>query len=589
MGHAITASRPLRYRRTPIEGFEACRVNGTPADCVALGTYNWEKIDAVLSGINLGSILGSSLWHSGTLVAAKQAALLGLRGIALSLLAGDQEPRFDLLKPWVTKVLELIFKEPDMRLVNVNFPERPTGICWTRHSIRQYDGKDQSGSDERSRQRYNDLMFPLRIRRASAACALLLALACTSGGGASAIGGDAEGWPRFRGPGGAGVFTATNVPASWASTNGAGIAWKVPTPAPGFNSPIIVGDRVFFSGGDAQKREVFCLELESGRTLWRRAITNVPGSPANPEVPESPGFTAPTMATDGKRLYAIFANGDCAALSLEGSVVWTKSFGALKNPYGYATSLATAGDRLIVQLDQGEADEEKSKLYALEGATGKVAWEQPRKVGSSWATPIVIEAAGRTQIITLAVPWVISYDAKDGAELWRVEGLNGEITPSPVFAGGLVLAVSPTEKLFAIRPDGRGDVTKTHVVWTSDEAIPDIASPVGNGDLVFLCNGSGQLTCLDGNSGRQLWEHDLEMECHASPSLAGGRVYVFGTKGAAVVVQAGKEFKELFRTQMPDGFHASPAFAPGRIILRGVTNIWCLAATNEPAGGAKPR
>ena len=161
MGHAITASRPLQYRRTPIKGFEAYRVNGTPADCVALGTYNWEKVDAVLSGINLGSNLGSSLWHSGTLAAAKQAALLGLRGVALSLPVGEEEPQFDILKPWVSKVLEMIFKEPDMRLVNVNFPERPTGICWTRQSIRQYDGKVVPAKDPMGRQHYWFTVTPI--------------------------------------------------------------------------------------------------------------------------------------------------------------------------------------------------------------------------------------------------------------------------------------------------------------------------------------------------------------------------------------------------------------------------------------------
>ncbi len=396
-------------------------------------------------------------------------------------------------------------------------------------------------------------------------------------------------WPRFRGAEG-GVSASSNVPGSWNVTTGTGISWKIPVPAFGFNSPIIWDDHVFFSGGNAEKREVFCLDAKSGRLLWRQAIENVPGSPPNPEVPESPGYAAPTMATDGARLYVIFANGDCAALTFDGKPVWSKSFGPLKNPYGYATSLATSGERLIVLLDQGEPDEGKSKLYALDGRTGKVVWETPRKVGSSWATPIVINAAGTTQIITLAVPWVISYDAANGSELWRVEGLAGEITPSPVFAGGLLYAVSPSEKLFAIRPDGHGDVTKTHVAWTAEDNIPDISSPVSNGDLLFTINGSGVLTCYDAKQGKKLWDHDFDMECHASPSIAGDRLYLLSVKGTAVVVEAGRQFKELFRSDMPDAFHASPAFGPDRIFLRGVTNIWCLGPElqKEPkAGGAK--
>ncbi len=332
---------------------------------------------------------------------------------------------------------------------------------------------------------------------------------------------------------------------------------------------------MFFSGGDAAKREVFCLDASTGRMLWRQPVV-VPDSPPGVEVPESPGYAASTMATDGRRLYVIFANGDCAALDFEGKVVWTKSFGAIKNPYGFATSLATSGDRLIVQLDQGEPDENKSRLYALDGRTGKVVWQTDRKVGASWATPIVIEAAGKTQIITLAVPWVISYDAADGSELWRVEGLIGEITPSPIFAGGLVYVVSPSEKLFAIRPDGHGDVTKTHVAWTADDNIPDISSPVSNGEFVFTINSSGQLTCFDAKQGKKIWDHDFDMECQTSPSIAGSRLYLFSTKGVAIAIEAGPQFKELFRTEMNDGFHASPAFTAPRIFLRGVTNIWCL-------------
>jgi 5'-nucleotidase len=140
MGHAITASRPLTYRRTPIGDFEAYRVNGTPADCVALGAYHWEKVDLVLSGINLGLNIGNSMWHSGTLAAAKQAALLGIRGIAFSTPATRTEPDFPSLAPFVEQVLKTLLAQPDAMLVNVNLPRQPQGIRWTRQSVRHYDG-----------------------------------------------------------------------------------------------------------------------------------------------------------------------------------------------------------------------------------------------------------------------------------------------------------------------------------------------------------------------------------------------------------------------------------------------------------------
>jgi outer membrane protein assembly factor BamB len=382
-------------------------------------------------------------------------------------------------------------------------------------------------------------------------------------------------WPRFRGADGSGLSFFTNAPAEWDVKTGAGIAWKVPVPAGGFSSPITWNDRVFLSGGDARRPEVFCFSAQTGEILWRQAVTNVPGSLANPpEVPESSGVAAATMATDGRRVYAFFANGDLAAFTLEGKLVWSKSFGALKNPYGHASSLATWQDRLIVQLDQGEAEEARSKLYALDGRSGQIVWQQPRKVPSSWATPIVFEAAGKAQVVTLAVPWAISYAVADGRELWRVECLNGEVLPSPVLGAGMLFVVSPSEKLLAIRTDGQGDVTKTHVVWTAEDNIPDITSPVSNGGLVFTLTSSGILTAFDAKDGKKQWEHDFEMEFHASPSLAANRLYLFSQRGTAIVIEAARQFRELFRTEMDDSFHASPAFVQGGIILRGMTNLW---------------
>jgi 5'-nucleotidase len=161
-GHSITASRPLSYKRTPIKGFEAYRVNGTPADCVALGTHHWEKVDVVLSGINIGSNLGNSMWHSGTLAGAKQATLLKLRGIALSVPATDDEPNFEILKPSIEAVLKLLLNEPDLSLVNVNFPDQaPKALSWTRQSVRQYDGKIIPGKDPMGRNIFWFTVIPL--------------------------------------------------------------------------------------------------------------------------------------------------------------------------------------------------------------------------------------------------------------------------------------------------------------------------------------------------------------------------------------------------------------------------------------------
>ncbi|MDQ4079789.1 MAG: 5'/3'-nucleotidase SurE [Gemmatimonadota bacterium] len=162
MGHAITHSRPLAFRRTPLlKKFDAYRVNGTPADCVALGTFLWKQVDVVLSGINLGPNIGNGIFHSGTLAAAKQAALLGLRGIALSTPTGKTEPDFARLDPWVERVLELLLPESSLRLVNVNFPPDPRGVCWTRVSVRQYDGRVATMADPQGREVYWLTVHPI--------------------------------------------------------------------------------------------------------------------------------------------------------------------------------------------------------------------------------------------------------------------------------------------------------------------------------------------------------------------------------------------------------------------------------------------
>lgn len=154
--HSITASRPVTSKHTPIPGLEAYRVNGTPGDCVMLGTTLWEGVELVLSGINIGTNLGNAIWHSGTLAGAKQAALLGLRGIAFSTPATEEEqPDFDMLKPWVEKVLELLLQVKDVPLINVNLPGRaPRGTLWTRQSLRHYDGKVVPGQDPMGRTHY---------------------------------------------------------------------------------------------------------------------------------------------------------------------------------------------------------------------------------------------------------------------------------------------------------------------------------------------------------------------------------------------------------------------------------------------------
>lgn len=162
MGHAITASRPLSYRKTKINDFEAYRVNGTPADCVSLGCFHWEKVDVVLSGVNLGTNLGNSMWHSGTLAGAKQAALLGIKGIAFSTPSQKEEIDFLPIKPYIEKVLEFLLGDDDSpNLVNVNLPADPKGMQWTRQSVRHYDGMVKPSHDPMGREHFWITVVPI--------------------------------------------------------------------------------------------------------------------------------------------------------------------------------------------------------------------------------------------------------------------------------------------------------------------------------------------------------------------------------------------------------------------------------------------
>jgi 5'-nucleotidase len=161
-GHSITASRPLSYKPTRLASLNAYRVNGTPADCVALGTHHWTNVDVVLSGINIGTNLGNSIWHSGTLAGAKQAVLLGVRGIAFSTPVTHDEPTFELLEPWVEQVLQILLPDPRLTLVNVNLPDAtPKGFRWTRQSVRHYDGKVVPSQDPMGRTHYWFTVVPL--------------------------------------------------------------------------------------------------------------------------------------------------------------------------------------------------------------------------------------------------------------------------------------------------------------------------------------------------------------------------------------------------------------------------------------------
>ena len=391
-----------------------------------------------------------------------------------------------------------------------------------------------------------------------------------------------DNWPQFRGPDGVGVAQAGNYPTQWDGKSGQGIRWKVAVPLPGENSPIVWKDRVFLSGATEKERTVFCYSTENGKLLWKTPVT-IPGSAGDlGNIMEDTGFAAPTMATDGRQVYAMFANGNVVCLTLEGKQVWARDIGKPENTYGHASSLVMLPNCLLIQFDQGSAAEDgKSALLALEPATGKIRWQVlKRPVPNSWSTPLFIHDGQQTQIITSGNPWVISYDASNGAELWRANCLASDVASSPIYANGMVYAGNYGSNMAAIRIDGRGDVTKTHVAWLFSDGLPDIVSPLYANGLLLMAASDGTVTCLDAASGKKVWDHFFSQPFQASPVLLGNVIYFTDISGVTHLLEAGRQFRELGSAALGEEVHASLAFVQGYIYIRGKQSLFCIGAKN---------
>ena len=403
-------------------------------------------------------------------------------------------------------------------------------------------------------------------------------------------------WPCFRGPDGSGISPYANVPLTWDGPSGKNIRWKAAVLLPGNSSPLVCGRRIFLTGADEKHRRVFGFDAMDGRLLWQQ---DVPAGPqaAAPKVNGDTGYAASTPATDGRYVAAIFANGDLAAFDFDGHLAWAKHLGVPDNAYGHAASLTVYGHLLLVPMDQATPQAGHSTLSALEIATGKTVWQKTRPVAASWSTPIVIHHGGRDQLITTANPWVIAYDPRDGTELWRAKCFKQtDVAPSPVFADGLLYAPgNDMSPLCAIRPDGKGDVTATGIVWKAEDNMSDTASPLAALSCVFVVNSSGMVTGFDAKTGDKFWEEDLgDFHVKASPSLVGRRLVLIGEDGKGLILEADrKACKRVGTANVGEPCVATPAFQDGRIYLRGEKHLFCIAAPQasgkQPAADTAPR
>ena len=397
----------------------------------------------------------------------------------------------------------------------------------------------------------------------------------------------AANWHRFRGPRGSGVSAFTDVPAAWDAASGEGILWKTSVELPGMSSPVVWEKRIFLTGADVERREVYCFDTESGELRWHKPVAEAAAVKGEFGVDEATGYAAPTPAADGRRVYAMFASGDLAAFDFEGNQMWSQDFGLLDNPYGHASSLAMHQDLLIVQLDQAAAKSGKSKLLALNGASGEMVWQTERAVPASWATPIVVEFEGQPRIITCAEPWVIAYAADDGSEIWRAECLQGDVGPSPVYAEGVVYVANDNAVVAAIRDGGEGDVTESHILWSARFGLPDICSPLVADRYLLLIASYGGLVCYDREQGgnEPLWEEDLGAMLLASPSLVGAQVYLISDEGPGWVLKLGASGAErIAENNLGERCFTSPAFQPSRIYVRGEQHLFCIGERTGERG-----
>ena len=304
--------------------------------------------------------------------------------------------------------------------------------------------------------------------------------------------------------------------------------------------------------------------------MWQADVTNSL-STANKmiEMYEDTGYAAPTVATDGRRVCAIFPTGDVGCFDFEGKELWSRNLETPDSTYGYASSLAIYQNLLLIQYDQGSVEDDKSRMIALDTFSGMTVWELKRPVPSSWTSPIVVN----NQLITCADPWVIAYDLSNGTELWRVDCLGTDVAPSPIYAGGLIFGIHPYSSLVAIKPTGQ-------IAWKATDNISDICSPVSNGKSIFLLETYGMLTCYKVSDGTKLWEKDLETSFMASQSLVGDRLYLLNEKGIMFIAKVGNEYTELAKSPLGEKCYASPAFADGRIYIRGAENLYCIGDEN---------
>ena len=406
------------------------------------------------------------------------------------------------------------------------------------------------------------------------ACAVLWA-ATPSGGQAPpptavrmiAVEGEGAGyWPRWRGPSGQGLVGDAGYPDRWSATDN--VVWRAPVPGSGNSSPIVWDDHIFLTTGRDAGRRLFVLAYRrsDGALLWETEVAPGPRE----SVHGKNGPASATPVTDGERVYASLGGRGLVALDFEGRLLWHTEIGRVANYHGPAGSPLLYRDRIILYQDQRGG----GFVAAYDTATGAQVWRTARDASVGWGTPVAIRVGDRDEIVVSSQHTVRAYDPAGGGELWSCDGNRFEVIPTPVVAAGLVFCTSgragPT---LAIRPGGQGDVTRTHIAWSTPRGSPFVPSPIAYDGYLYTINDMASIvTCFDAATGAVRWQQRLGRAMRegfsASPVAVDGKVFFTNDNGITFVVRAGPDFEILHTNDIGARTLASPALVDGRWYIR---------------------
>ena len=385
----------------------------------------------------------------------------------------------------------------------------------------------------------------------------------------------AENWPCWRGPRLDGTSLERELPTRWTSTEN--ILWKTELPGSGHASPIVWGDRVFTvtALAETEDRQLLCLDRQNGALLWQTTVLQAPRE----QVHRLNTHASSTPATDGERVFTAFLDVRevvVAAHDFAGKEQWLKRVGPFASKHGFCSSPILFKDKVIVNCDH-DGD---GYIVALARTDGRELWRIARPNQTrSYCAPLIREAAGKTQMVLAGTKCVTSYNPNDGKLIWEIDGPTEQFVASLVFNERANLffltAGFPEHHTLAIRPDGVGNVTATHIAWRTKKGAAYVPSPISAGDYFLMTSDSGTGECFQAATGNVLWEERLG-EQHASLVSANGLVYFLNDTGVMNVVRPGDKFDLVARNELGERTFASPALSGGRLYIRGERHLFCI-------------